>query len=72
MKHHFRVLRVLRFSNWLLLGLHLCFGAYRNGGKNTGRDSSPEVQSNQQVPSHVLRFHCLWGVWTQLEEDQAQ
>lgn len=47
MKHHFRVTRVLTFSNWLLLALHLCLGAWR-GKKNKRKDSFPEVQSNQQ------------------------
>lgn len=47
MKYLFIVIRVLRFSNWLLLGLHPV-----NKIKKW-KDSFPEVQGNQQVPSHA-------------------
>lgn len=48
MKHRFGVIRVLTFSNWLLLALHLCIWE-PEGEKNKRKHSYPEVQSNQQV-----------------------
>lgn len=54
MKHHFGVIRVLTFSNWLLLALHL-FGCLKEK-KNQRQDSFPGVQSHQQV---LCALQCL-------------
>lgn len=66
MKHHFRAIRVLRFSKWLLLGLHPVDKI------NTWKDSFPEVQGSSRFPPMALPFHCPRGAWTRLEENQVQ
>lgn len=72
MKHRSTAIRVVRVSNWLLLGLHPYLGARRRGKINSKfkKDSFPELENNQQVPFTWLRR--LWGVWTQTEEGQTQ
>lgn len=57
MKHHFRIIRVLRFSSWLLLGSHLYFGCLERE-KIKIKTRLQRCRAASGFPPAPLRFPC--------------